>query len=115
MTASSKARIEAFVDWFIRSEYVQNWSAAKDGDYFNEPERAERVAAAAENGAYGATHAEVIEDLREAFDQWFSYDRQKSADADFHSLDRFEAAVHAHFDAVEAYHEKAGTLWQEVG
>jgi hypothetical protein len=70
MTASSKNRIETFVDWFISSEYVSNWTAEKDSDFWNEPDRAKRCYDAAEFGADGKTHAEVIEDWREAFKTW---------------------------------------------
>ena len=34
---SSQARIERFVDQFIRSNYVANWTAGKDSDFWNEP------------------------------------------------------------------------------
>jgi hypothetical protein len=60
--------IAAFFEEFIRSEYVTNWSAEKDSDFFNYPERAERVHDAAEYGGDGRTHQEVINDWREAFD-----------------------------------------------
>ena len=70
MTQASKARIETFVDWFIRSDYVANWAAEKDSDFINEPDRAERCYDAAKDGCDGKTHAEVIEDWREAFAAW---------------------------------------------
>ena len=109
MTNSSKIRITRFVDSFIRSQYVANWTAEKDGDFWNEPERAARCHDAAEFGADGKTHAEVIEDWRESF-RAFVHDRRKGS-----TLDRFEDAVTAHFDSVENWHEKNGSLFKQIG
>src|ERR1035438_5158786 len=53
----------------------------------------------AEFGADGKTHAEVIEDWRESFSAWIR-DRRAWTEPE-----RFIAAVEAHFDAVEAWHE----------
>jgi hypothetical protein len=110
LTPASQARIDRFVNWFIRSEYVQNWTSEKDSDFINEPERAD----AAEFGADGKTHAEVIEDWREAFRAWVMYGRARRNTMSY-GYDRFEAAVETHFDATEAWHEKAGSLNQEIG
>lgn len=106
---SSKKRIDRFVDAFIRSEYVANWTAEKDSDFFNEPERAARCYDAAEFGCDGKTHAEVIEDWREAFSAWISDQRR------WNEPERFVAAVNAHFDSVEEWHNKNGSLFQEIG
>jgi hypothetical protein len=109
MTDSSKKRIEAFVDWFIRSQYVENWTSEKDSDFINEPERASRVYAAAVNGADGKTHAEVIEDWRESFRAWIR-DRRM-----WQEPERFIAGVESHFDSVEAQHDKNGSLFSQIG
>jgi len=109
ISQSSQVRIERFVDQFIRSEYVQNWTAEKDGDFINEPERAGRCADAAVDGADGKTHAEVIEDWREAFSTWVRNRRTWT------EPERFVAAVETHFDEVEAWHERNGSLFQEIG
>ena len=117
LSASSEARIERFINRFIRSEYVQNWTAEKDGDFINEPERAGRVADAAVDGADGRTHAEVIEDWREAFGAMMR-DRERANWRRKNSPylpERFVVAVEAHFDEVEAWHERNGSLWQELG
>ncbi len=106
---NSAERIARFVGEFIRSEYVANWTSEKDSDFINEPERAARCNDAAEFGADGKTHAEVIEDWRESFSAWM---RDHSS---FNSRDRIEAAVSAHFDSVEAWHEKNGSLFTEIG
>ena len=102
-------RIENFVYNFIRSEYVANWTAEKDADFINEPERAARCYDAAEYGCDGKTHAEVIEDWREAFDGWLRDHHRR------HNRGLFVDAVNAHFDRVELWHEKNGSLWEEIG
>ena len=109
MTLSSKKRIERFVDWFIRSNYVSNWTSEKDSDFINEPERAERCASYAIEGGDGKTHAEVIEDWRESFRAWIR-DRRM-----WQEPERFIAAVEAHFDDVEQWHYENGSLWQVIG
>ena len=126
ITPSSRVRIERFVDWFIRSEYVANWTSEKDSDFINEPERAARCYDAAEFGCDGKTHAEVIEDWREAFNTFIRYDAGRSEFAtrdcpfkikhdSFRTLDRFEDAVNAHFNAVESWHDNNGSLFTEIG
>lgn len=112
MTKSSESRIKCFVDWFIRSEEMQNWTSDKDSDFINEPERATRCADAAELGADGKTHAEVIEDWRECFDWYCKYGRKRRP---FNLPRRFMDAVNAHFDSVESWHDKNGSLHEEIG
>ena len=109
MTTSSQKRIEAFVGSFICSEFVSNWSDVKDRDFCNAPERAERCADAAENGADGRTYAEVIEDWREAF---AAYIRDKRLWAE---PERFVNAVNDHFSAIEQWHSEHGSLHQKIG
>lgn len=109
MTQASRKRIDKFVDAFISSEYVANWTAEKDSDFFNEPERASRCTDAAEDGCDGKTHAEVIDDWREAFSAWVRDKRLWT------SPDRFIAGVEAHFDAVESWHEANGSLFEVIG
>lgn len=102
-------RVKQFVDWFIRSEYVQNWTAEKDSAFINEPERAARCYDAAEHGCDGRLHAEVIEDWREALNGWIrDYHRN-------HNRGLFLDAVEAHFDRIEQWHETNGSLWEEIG
>lgn len=109
LSASSQARIKRFVDAFIRSRYVEEWTSEKDSDFINEPDRAARCADAAEDGCDGKTHAEVIEDWREAFSAWIRNQRR------WNNPECFIDAVNAHFDSVEAWHEANGSLWQEIG
>ena len=115
MTPASKARIDRFIRDFISSEYVSYWSSEKDNDFINEPDRASRVYDAAEFGADGKTHAEAIEDWREAFHAYVRYGTGRNGTHNFNGYPRFEAAVEAHFDACEKWHEEHGDLWSEIG
>ena len=121
ISPSSQKRVERFVDQFIRSRAVEQLTSERDGDFINEPERAARVHDVAEFGADGKTHADVIKDWRDAFDtQYFSLMRERERknfmkDIEPRMPERFIAAVNAYFDEVEAWHEKNGSLWQEIG
>lgn len=82
----------------------QSFIADKLGNdlFINDPDRADRIHAAAENGCDGSTHAEVIED-------WQEY---------LNLLDEEEAdhrAIQEEIDACEEYHKNAGTLYDEIG
>jgi hypothetical protein len=110
ISASSKKRIDDFVDEFIRSEHVSNLTSERDSDFYNEPERADRCWNAAAHGCDGKTHKEVIDDWRDAFSNWLSDRRSDTA-----WPERFESAVCARFDAVETWHENNGSLFQEIG
>jgi len=112
LSPSSRARIEAFVDSFIRCEDLQVFTSERDGDYINEPERASRCNDAAEEGCDGKTHQDVIQDWRDYFSQWT---RDHKTGSWYSSPDRFTGAVEAHFTLTEMYHEFAGTLTQEIG
>lgn len=110
LSPSSQQRIKAFVDDFIRSEYVANFTSERDSDFINEPDRAARCHDAAEYGCDGKTHAEVIEDWRDAFGYWISDRRGFIKDHD-----RFEQSVRDHFTLTELWHEFNGSLNQEIG
>jgi len=58
MSKSSESRIKAFVDWFIRSEYVEALTSDRDSDFINRANRATRCYDAAADGCDGKTHAE---------------------------------------------------------
>jgi hypothetical protein len=124
------ACIKHFVDDFVRSEFVANWTADNDNQgYGSGLDRFTRVYDAAEHGAYGATHAEIIGDWRDALDSYLEHLRILPNTRDVYYirrtsrpyrievcyLDRLRAAAHAHFDSVEAWHEKNGSLWEEIG
>lgn len=117
ISKSSAVRVERFVDEFIRSREVEMLTSERDCDFINEPERAERCADAAKYGADGKTHAEVIGDWRDAF-KYKMQDRERknwNRENSPFLTERFIAAVEAHFDAVEEWHEKNGSLWNEIG
>ena len=117
ISESSEKRVKRFIDGFIRSEYVASWTAEKDSDFINEPDRAARCAKAAEYGADGKTHAEVIEDWREAFHAMVR-DRERAnwrRENSPYLPERFVDAVEQYFGGVEEWHEKNGSLWQEIG
>lgn len=107
---SSQRRIENFFDEFIRSEYVANLTAGRDSDFITEPERARRCYDAAEYGADGKTHAEVIQDWRDAFDYWLM-DHDKNCN----SHQRFEQGVRDRIEECELWHYFNGSLYQEIG
>lgn len=111
ITESSRHRVRRFVDTFIRSEYVQNWTAEKDADFINEPKRAARCYDASAYGCDGKTHAEVIEDWRESFDTWLKYDGRRGKEFPW----LFSDAVHAEFDATELNLDAKGILNEQVG
>jgi hypothetical protein len=109
LSSPSRARVERFVDDFIRSREVECLTSERDSDFYNDPERAARVHKAAEYGSDGKYHAEVIQDWRDAFSAWVR-DRKSWAECQ-----RFTAAVEASFTATELWHEFNGSLDQEIG
>lgn len=109
MTAK-RTRIETFVDWFIRLDLVRPDIQEL---YLSDAERADRMDAAAEDGADGSTHAETIDDWRSAFKSWLSDVRRGRRHGEY--PERFATAVLEHFDAVEEWHEHNGSLYQERG
>jgi hypothetical protein len=113
LSPSSSRRIKRFVDWFIRLEELQSFTSERDSDFINEAERANRCYEAAEEGCDGKTHQEVIDDWRDYFRLWVrehKVSRNWGADPD-----RFTGAVEHHFDAVEAWHEANGSLFEQIG
>lgn len=108
LTPASQRRVERFVDWFIRSEFVESWINGETNNWISNPERAQRCREAAEHGEDGSTHQEIINDWRNAFYYWVNYKRKESTRG--HVTDRIETAAYAHFDHLEAWHERNGTL-----
>jgi len=79
--------------------------------YLSNPDRATRCDEAAENGADGSTHYERIQDEREAFENYARWRRTGSGEPCY----RVRAAVEAYLDSVESWHERNGSLHQEIG
>ena len=71
-----------------------------------DPERAERCAKAVEFGCNGSTHQEVIKDQKIALEICLDVkDVQRSVYGD----------LMLELDIIESWHEKAGTLFNEIG
>lgn len=79
--------------------------------FINDPERAERIHKAAEDGCDGSTHAEIIGDWREYLNQLDISDEYRNGDLTQDEFDSIEAEI----DACEKYHEEKGTIWEEIG
>jgi len=116
MTSASAARVKRFIDCFIRSEYVSYFISEEDMSWNSSLERANRVADAVELGCDGHTHAEYIDSWRRAFADYVQFGAGRGGRCNRNvGYPRFEAAVQAYFNEVEAWHEKAGDLWSEIG
>ena len=112
MTPTQKKRADRIVAAFLQSRF---WDEHRFGvssdDAIRDGERYDRCVRAAEDGADGSTHAEVIEDMREAFRDYLHQTRKPFAEYRY----RVEDLAMRHFDDLEAWHEKNGTLNEEVG
>lgn len=112
LSQSSRARVKAFVDDFIRSEYVQSWTESSVSSDYGLHGRFSRCMDAAEDGCDGSTHAEVINDWRGAFHAWL---RERKNHPSRNDVERFEFAVLNHFDGVWDWHIKNGSIDQQIG
>jgi hypothetical protein len=104
------------LDHFVRSEYFATWQSERIGSggysrYADRRDRYDRCYAAAEDGGDGSTHAEGLDDMRDAFSDWIR-DRSRGR---WGTLDRLESAVRAEVDAIEQWHAEHGSLYQEIG
>lgn len=107
-----RTAIDTLVEDYIRSDYARNgWGQSSD-DWINDPDRAARCDAAASYGADGSTHREIIEDWRGGLRQYLE-DKRTNKRSEYPY--RVEDAMLAHFDAVEDWHEKNGSIDEEVG
>ncbi len=85
--------------------------------FINDPERADRIHEAAEDGADGSTHSETIEDWREYVELYFYFELKAP---DFTSdeeeekwtsdMENTRIAILSEIDACEAWHETNGSL-----
>ena len=109
---------KAIVSEFLGSEYFHAWQSEQieSGGYSRNSDKRDRYNRccyeAAENGADGSTHAEHIQDMRAAFDDWLS-DQHRGRLTEFPY--RLQSAAHAYFNELEAWHEANGSLWETVG
>lgn len=96
---------------FLETEFWQAWneenrSCGGAGMILSDPARFDRCWDAAESGAEGSTHGEIIDDWRRAArSAWL---REVLTDGDYEELT-------GDIDACEAWHEKNGSLDVEVG
>ena len=107
-TQSSIERAKRFFDEFIRSECMASFTSDRDADFINDPERAARCYDAAENGADGKTHAEVIGDWRDCLELTLNRRGHEYPE-------RFGNAIHALIDSCEAWHDRNGSLDTQIG
>jgi len=92
---------------FLESDHWQYWDAENRSPgsarmILAAPERFERCWAAAENGAEGSTHREVISDWRRAL-------------ACIHISEHDRRAIEREIDECEQWHEQNGSLDEEIG
>lgn len=106
---TSSSRGKRFLDWFVREWIPVHGRTFGDtnDDWINDEDRMARCWDAAEHGADGSTHQEVIDDWRENFRTFIARHR--------HDYPRFESAVESAIADVERWHERNGSLEQEVG
>jgi hypothetical protein len=87
--------------------------------FYTDADRAKRIHEAAENGADGSTHAELIEDWREFAElmrREFLHEAFLAGDdAAEAQIESASDALDAEINACERHHQKAGTLHEEVG
>lgn len=90
--------------------------------FISDPDRAERIHDAAENGADGSTHGETIDDWREYVEQLRADACRESYKLDDADEDKAEAEINAwhdritaEIDSCEAWHEANGSLHEEIG
>jgi len=112
---------------FDKQEFY-NWQGNKLGNdlFINDPDRAERIHDAAEYGADGSTHSENIDDIREyaaelkhEFASKLFRNSDELSDKQYLAVDN---ALEKRYDRleqdllrIELWHEKNGTLYQQVG
>ena len=104
------------LDDLIRSEGFQYFDSDRRGNqmFIDDPDRAERCYDAAENGSDGSTHAEVIQDWRDYLATLKVIDPAYPDETGDISETVF-AAITAEIDACEEWHEKNGSLHNQLG
>ena len=104
------------LDDLTRSREFDDFRADLLGNdlFINDPERADRIYKASEDGADGSYHAEVLQDFRDFLNTLSIIDPEDDEPAGDITEEVHDSIV-AEIDACEAWHEKNGSLWQEVG
>jgi hypothetical protein len=79
--------------------------------FISDPDRADRIHEAAEHGADGSTHYEIIEDWRDFARDLF---RSLSMDEAEDEEKNYEALI-SEIDSCEAWHDHNGSLHKQLG
>jgi hypothetical protein len=82
--------------------------------FINDPDRAERLHDAAEEGCDGSYHSERIDDQRDYLKSLDIIDPEYPEDGGDITQADYDA-ISKELDEVELWHEKNGSLYQEVG
>ena len=94
------------LDEFIRSDYFAMHRPSFQELLRSDPDRADRIDEAAEDGFDGSTHGEEIQDWR---DCWESYCRE------YDVPDEVREYVETEIQVTESYHATQGTLEEAIG
>ena len=94
------------LDEFIRSDYFAMHRPSFQELLRSDPDRADRIDEAAEDGFDGSTHGEEIQDWR---DCWESYCRE------YDVPDEVCQYVETEIQVTESYHATQGTLEEAIG
>jgi hypothetical protein len=93
-------------------------------EWINDPDRMERCHTAAEHGADGSTHAEIIQDWRDFLETLTSDAARTLESLDMESeeinalvetLETITDSIADEIDTCEAWHESNGSLHEEIG
>lgn len=115
MTTQMKSKYSTLEEMYGSMEFDAYISDKLGNDLFiNDPERAERIHEAAEAGCDGSTHAEVIEDWRDFLNNLTLFDPEIEGDKG-DITDEDYTRIEAEIDACEAWHQKNGSLNQQIG
>lgn len=120
-----KTQLPATIRDLLNSRGFDIFRDSKLGNdlFISDPDRAERIHDAAENGANGSTHAEQIEDWREYVEQlkeeaereaWRA-DNDEEGESMEKEIEQWHNAISAEIDACETWHERNGSLHEEIG
>ena len=117
-------QLPATIREMLDSRAFQTFQESKLGNdlFISDPDRAERIHDAAEDGCDGSTHAEHIDDWREFVDDLKDDAMRQAWKLDDAEEDKAEAAINAWHDAItaeidacEAWHEANGSLHNQIG
>lgn len=107
------------------SDAFQRFTESKLGNdlFISDPDRADRIRKAAEEGADGSTHAEHIEDWRECLKQIeedamreaFHAETEEEGEAMERAIEAWREAIEAEIAKCEDWHQANGSLHEEIG